>query len=158
MWKAFYKYRNLSFKLRLLHMIMFRGQQCFLDNYILRTTVSETTNSRNICHSKCSALIMDVLYNELKNCLRCNQGHPTVCPPQSLFKDHRDVCSSNCPPISFNWPTNHTVFNQMFSCFISLPGYGKLWKGNRKYFRNKFGAWYSFLYPSRLTFHISSYV
>ena len=67
-----------------------------------------------LCHSKCSALIMDVLYYVLKPSLRCIKG-PKCSPPQSLFKDHRDVCSSNCPTISSILPTHPTVLTK---CFI----------------------------------------
>jgi len=65
---------------------MFHLQLCSLDNYILWTTIFSgqlylrTTNSCNICPSKCSALIMDVLYYKLKNVCGVSRA-PSVCHP-----------------------------------------------------------------------------
>jgi len=63
---------------------MFFGQLCILGNlvsssknFILWTTMFSRQlflKKTILCHSKCSALIMDVLYYVLKNSLRCIKG------------------------------------------------------------------------------------
>merc|ERR1719233_1267618 len=57
----------------------------------------------------------------------CVPGFPHVAPPSHCSRIIK-MCVHLTAHQSFltDLPTNPTVFNQLFSCFISLSGYGKL--------------------------------